>query len=164
MLDEAIEATNKSSKLSKDEAPSTFGESTDSLLGDKGSKTQKKSIDISFIKNVGFVNEKWTEIPVEDEEESDKMDREEIKRAIIQMTKIEEHYPLDNWIDKFIRVNHKTYVPVEVVKDRNGRTMYTPLIPTEKPKISFGAEIRTPANPIARVKSQTKSSRLNIHV
>ena len=73
------------------------------------------------------------------------MDRQDIKRAIIQMMKREEHNPLDNWTDKFIRVNHKAYVPVEVAKDRNGRTMYTPLIPIEKPKISFRAEIRTPS-------------------
>ena len=41
-------------------------------------------------------------------------------------------------------MKHKTYVPVEVNKDRNGRIIYTPLKPTNKPKISFGAEMRTP--------------------
>ena len=81
---------------------------------------------------------------MDNEAESDEMDREEIKKAIIQMSKREEHNPLDEWTDRFIRVNHKTYVPVEVAKDHKGRTMYTPLVPTEKPKISFGAEIRTP--------------------
>ena len=61
------------------------------------------------------------------------------------MMKREENNPLNNWTDKFIRVNQKTYVPVEVAKDRNGRMIYTPIIPTEKPEISFGAEIRTPS-------------------
>ena len=35
-------------------------------------------------------------------------------------------------------------MPVEVNKDRNGRMIYIPLKPTNKPEISFGAEIRTP--------------------
>ena len=82
---------------------------------------------------------------MDNEAESDEMDRDELKKAIIKMIKREEHNPLDYWTDRFIRVNNKTYVPVEVVKDRNGRTMYAPLIPTEKLKISFGAEIRTPS-------------------
>ena len=34
---------------------------------------------------------------------------------------------------------------MEVAKDRNGRMIYTPIILTEKPRISFGAEIRTPS-------------------
>ena len=60
--------------------------------------------------------------------------------------KREENNPLDNWTDKFLRVNHNTYVPVSVARDRNGRMIYTPLTPTEKPKISSGAEIRTPSD------------------
>ena len=126
-------------------ATSTRGESLSSLLGEKGSNKTNETKELPFIKNVGFVNEKWTEILVDNESESQEMDRDEIKKAIIQMSKREEHNPLDNWTDRFIRVNHKTYIPVEVAKDRNGRTMYTPLIPTEKPRISFGAEIRTPS-------------------
>ena len=35
-------------------------------------------------------------------------------------------------------------MPVEVNKDRNGRMIYTPLKPTNKLEIRFGAEIRTP--------------------
>ena len=93
---------------------------------------------------MGFVNYKWTEILVEDEVESQEIDRNEVKKAIIQMMKREENNPLDDWTDKFIRVKHKTYVPVEVAKDRNGRMIYTPIIPTDKPKISFGAAIRKP--------------------
>ena len=46
-----------------------------------------------MIKNVGFVNEKWTEILVEDEEKSHEIDHHEIKKAIIQMMKREEHKP-----------------------------------------------------------------------
>ena len=61
------------------------------------------------------------------------------------MKKREENNPLDNWTDKFIRVNQNTYVPVEVAKDRNGRMRFTPIVPAEKPKISFGAVIRTPS-------------------
>ena len=97
---------------SRIKAVTAGGESSDCLLGEKDCDKQNKSKDIPFIKNVGFVNKKWTEILVEDEEESDEMDREEIKRAIVQMTKREEHNSLDNWTDKFISVNHKTYVPV----------------------------------------------------
>ena len=137
--------TNKTTKTPKEEAPSTRGESSDSLLGEKGSELINKGKEIPFIKNVGFVNENWAEILVENEEKSNEIDRHEIKKAIIQMMKREEHNHLDNWTDKFIRVNHKTYVPVEVVKDQNGRMIYTPLIPTEKPEISFGTEIRTPS-------------------
>ena len=59
--------------------------------------------------------------------------------------KREENNPLNNWTDKFIRVNQKTYVPVKVAKDRNGRMIYTPIVPTGKPKISFGEEVRTPS-------------------
>ena len=32
-----------------------------------------------------------------------------------------------------------------MAKDRSGRMIYTPITPTEKPRISFGAEIRTPS-------------------
>ena len=56
------------------------------------------------------------------------------------MMKREENNPLDNWNDKFIRVNQKAYEPVDVAKDRNGRMIYTPIVPTGKPRISFGAE------------------------
>ena len=66
-----------------------------------------------------------------------RMAREEVKKAIIQMLKREEHNPIDQWTDKCIRVNHKTYMPVEVNKDRT-------LMPTTKLEISFRAEIRTP--------------------
>ena len=47
------------------------------------------------------------------------------------------------WQDQFIRVNHKTFVPVEVAKDWNGQMINIPIIPTEKPKISLRSEIRT---------------------
>ena len=106
---------------------------------------KEKQNEISKIKYIGFVNYKWTEILVEDDEECNSIDPDEVKMAIIQMMKREENNPLDNWTDKFIRVNQKTYVPVEVAKDRNGRMIYSPIIPTAKPKISFGVEIRTPS-------------------
>ena len=77
--------TNKSKKLSKEGAPSTRRESRDALLGENNSEEIKKGAKIPFIKNVGFINEKWTEILVE--EESEEIDRHEIKKAIIQMIK-----------------------------------------------------------------------------
>ena len=67
-----------------------------------------------------------------------------IKEAIIQLSQRETHNPMDEWLDKCIRVKHKLYLPVEVNKDRNGRMIYTPLKPSNKPEISFGAELRTP--------------------
>ena len=112
------------------------------MLGEK--KKEEVQNEIPKVKIVGFVNYKWTEILVEDDEECNGIDRNDVKKAIIQMMKREENNPLDDWTDKFIRVNQKTYVPVEVARDRNGRMIYTPIITTEKPKISFGAEIRTP--------------------
>ena len=105
-----------------------------------GFKTRKEP---SF-KKVGFVNRKWTEIVVEDVEECEQLDRDEVKETIIQLSQREAYNPIDTWIDKCIRAKHKTYVPVEVNKDRNGRMIYTPLKPTNKPEISVGAEIRTP--------------------
>ena len=96
-----------------------------------------------IFKNVGFVNRKWTEIVVEDEEECEQLERNKVKEAIIQLSQRELHNPIDEWRDKCIRIKHKTYVPVEVNKDRNGRMIYTPLKPTNTPEISFGAELRT---------------------
>ena len=60
------------------------------------------------------------------------------------MSQREMYNPIDVWTNTCIIVKHKTYVPVEVNKDRNGRMIYTPLKPTNKLEISFGAEIRTP--------------------
>ena len=120
---------------------STLRKSPDTEVGEEKGKQNE----IPKVKNVGFVNYKWTEILVEDEGEGEEIDRQDMKKAIIQMMKKEENNPLDNWTDKFIRVNRKTYVLVEVAKDRSGRMIYTPIIPTEKPKMSFGAEIQTPS-------------------
>ena len=57
------------------------------MLGEKGSNRQNKAKELPFIKNVGFVNEKWTEILVDNESESHEIYRDEIKKAIIQMSK-----------------------------------------------------------------------------
>ena len=110
------ETTNKSNVLSRDEAPCTREEPLGSVLGEKGSNRQDKAKEPPFIKNFGFVNEKWTEILVDNELESKEIDRDEIKKAIIQISKREDHNSLDNWTESFIRVNHKTYIPVEVAK------------------------------------------------
>ena len=115
-----------------------------SNTGSTNARTSDHSPKDPIFKNVGFVNRKWTEILVGDEEECDQLERDEVKKAIIQMSQREIYNPIDSWTDKCIRVKHKTYVPVQVNKDRNGRMIYTPLKPTNKPEISFGAEIRTP--------------------
>ena len=94
-------------------------------------------------KNIGFVNEQWTEIVVEDDEECESITTTEVKKAIIQLTERQKHNPLHNWTEKYIRVKHKTYVPVEVNQDRNGRMIYTPLRSINKPTISLGVEIRS---------------------
>ena len=94
---------------------------------------------------MGFVNYNGTEIVVDDEEECNENAREEVKRAIIQMSKSEDKNPLDGWTDKFIRINHKTYAPVEVLEDRNGPMIYTPIRARQREAgISLGAEIKTP--------------------
>ena len=59
------------------------------------------------------------------------------------MTEREKHNPIYYLTEKYIRVKHKTYEPVEVCRDRNGRMIYTPLKSLNKPEISFGAEIRS---------------------
>ena len=94
-------------------------------------------------KNIGLVNHQWTEIVVNDDEECEAISTDEVKRAIIQLTEREKHNPLYNYTEKYIRVKHKTYVPVEVCKDRNGRMIYTPLRSVNKPKLSLGVELRT---------------------
>ena len=93
-------------------------------------------------KNIGFVNYQWTEIIVEDDEECEAISTDEVKKAIIQLTEREKHNPLYNDTEKYIRVRHKTYVPVEVCKDRNGRMIYTPLKSLNKPELSLGVELR----------------------
>ena len=89
-------------------------------------RTSSQSSKEHIFKNVGFVNRKWTEILVDDEEECVQLKREEVKESIIQLSQRELYNPIDTWTDKCIRVKHKTYVPVEVNKDRNGRMIYTP--------------------------------------
>ena len=114
------------------------------MIDSTKTKTSSHTTKESIFKNVGFVNRKWTEIMVQDEEECGQLERQDVKKAIIQLSQREMYNPIDTWVDKCIRVKHKTYVPVEVNKDRNGRMIYTPLKPTNKPEVSFGAEIRTP--------------------
>ena len=47
-----------------------------------------------------------------------------------------------NYTEKYIRVKHKTYVPVELCQDCNGRMINTPLKSVTKPELSLGAETR----------------------
>ena len=72
------------------------------------SKKTKEEIKEAIFKNVGFVNRKWAEILVEDEEKCEQLESEEVKKGIIQLSKRELHDPIDEWIDKCIRVKHKT--------------------------------------------------------
>ena len=85
ILEAAIAKTNA------EEKESTREESSDPLLTEK--EKVEEPIEITKIKYVGFLNYKWTEILVEDEEESQEIDRNEIKKAIIQMMKREENNP-----------------------------------------------------------------------
>ena len=95
------------------------------------------------IKNVGTINNKWTELMIEKEAEQEP-DTDEIKKTIVQMFKRKEKSPQDETTDEFIRINRQTYAPIEVKKDRNGRTIYTPIIANASPSISFAAETRSP--------------------
>ena len=64
-----------------------------------------------MFKNVGFVNYKWTEILVEDEEDRENLKRRS-KESVNSNEQCEDNNPMDEYTDKYIRVNHKTYVPV----------------------------------------------------
>ena len=46
--------------------------------------------------------------------------------------------------DDLIRINRKTYATVEVNKDRNGRTLYAPILPNGKLEISITVETKIP--------------------
>ena len=76
----------------------------------------------SSIKNVCFVRSKWTEILIEDEEEIP--NRHNVKREIFEMMRRKEQQAVKEPREYLIRVNRKTYAPVEVNRDRNGRSLY----------------------------------------
>ena len=79
----------------------------------------------SFIKNVGFFRSKWTEILIEDEEETPNC--YDVKKEIFEMMRRQEQQAATERRDDLIRVNRKMYAHVEVNKDRNDRTLYVPL-------------------------------------
>ena len=54
-----------------------------------GTKEDKEETKDAIFKNVGFVDQKWTEILVEDEKECEELEREEVKKAIIKLSKRE---------------------------------------------------------------------------
>ena len=54
--------------------------------------------------------------------------------------------PQDETTDEFIRVNRQTYAPIEVKKNRNGRTIFASIIANASPSISFTAETRSPSS------------------
>ena len=97
----------------------------------------------SNLKSIGFVNHQWTEIVVDDDEECKSITINEVKKAIVQLAARAKHHPLYNHTDRYIRFKHKTYVPVEICKDRNGRLIDTPLKLVNKPELSLGVELRT---------------------
>ena len=87
--------------------------------GPANASINKETFDDTIkFKNIDFVNYQWTEIVVEDEEECEAITIDEAKKAIIQLAEREKHNPLYNYTEKYIRVKHKTYVPVEVCQDR----------------------------------------------
>ena len=51
--------------------------------------------------------------------------------------------PIAEIADECIGINRRTYAPVEVNRDRKGRTLYVPILPNAKLNISFGAETRS---------------------
>ena len=73
--------------------------------GESKTNTEVFEDTIKF-KNIGFVNEQWTEIVVEDDEECESITTTEVKKAIIQLSEREKHNPLYNWTEKYIRVKH----------------------------------------------------------
>ena len=151
-LEEAVITSAGEPLCTRDESPDSSLEEAaqqrsiePELESQPPTKVEKKTEINPFFKNVGFVNYKGTEIVVDDEAECEEIARDEVKRAIIQMSKREEKTPIDGWTDKFIRVNHKKCAPVEVLEDRNGRMIYTPLRARQREAgISLGAEIKTP--------------------
>ena len=54
-------------------------------MNNKNTKVPESTKEAIF-KNVGLVNRKWTEILVEDEEECEQLEREEVKKTIIQLS------------------------------------------------------------------------------
>ena len=99
-------------------------------------------INSSSIKNLGFINESWTEI-LEEEAESRAHDRNDVKKEIFDMLKRNLSKPITEIVDECIRINRQTNAPFEVNKDRKGCTLYAPILPNGKLDISFGAETRS---------------------
>ena len=111
-------------------------DTTTDALPNAAAQTNPKPKEFA-VKNIGFVNEKLTEILI-DIESKDEPSREEIKKTIVQLLKREERNPGADPVDEFIRVNRQTYSPLEVQNDRNGRTIYAPIVANAT--ISFAAE------------------------
>ena len=71
-------------------------------------------------------------------------DRYDVKKEIFEMMRKREQQAFNDPRDDLIRVNRKTYAPVEINKDRNGRTLYAPILPNGKLEISLTVETRSP--------------------
>ena len=110
----------------------------------------------SSIKNLGFINERWTEI-IEEENKGRAHNRSDVKKEIFDLLKRNRSKPIAEIADECIRINRRIYAPVEVNRDRKGRTLYAPIFPNAKLNISFGTEIRS-TNTSDSEDSRAKSS------
>ena len=63
--------------------------------------------------------------------------RYDVKKEVFEMIRRREQQGRLEPRDDLIRVNRRTY---EVNKDRNGRTLYAPILPNGKLEISFSVE------------------------
>ena len=109
---------------------------------DSSQDDQVYRLNLSSIKNLGLINERWTEI-LEEKAEGRAHERDDVRKEIFDMLRRNQSKPITEIVDECIRINPRTYAPVEVNKDRNGRTLYAPILPNAKLDISFGAETRS---------------------
>ena len=104
---------------------------------------QTKSRD-PVVENVGLKNGVWSETCI-NEETCNETSKEEVKKTLVQMLKREEGNIRDESTDELIRINRQTYSPVEVQREPEGRSIYTPMQKNANPHISFAAETRSPS-------------------
>ena len=125
--------------------PGTRREPQGELMEEPNAQSQEDQVDrlnLSSIRNLGLINDKSTEI-LEEEDVDRAHNRDEVKKEIFDMLKRNRSKTITEIADECIRINRRTYAPVEVNKDRNGRTLFAPILPNAKLDISFGAETRS---------------------
>ena len=84
------------------------------ILQNTVTQTKPKPKD-SAANNVSRVNKEWSEI-LFDKQTQDKPNKEEFKKTIMQMLKMEEINTRDDPTDEFIKINRQTFSSVEVQK------------------------------------------------